>query len=63
MFFKPNLVKTAADELYDAERKLLEAQTGLEYAKSQVDYQTARVARLREYLAEKRAAGPSTDDA
>jgi hypothetical protein len=35
------------DELAEAERKLLEAETGLNWAESQVAYQRARIARLK----------------
>lgn len=52
MLFRPKLLKIAQDELYEAERKLLEAQTGLEWAQSQVTYRTGQAARLRAYVAE-----------
>lgn len=53
MLFRPKLLKIAQDELYEAERKLLEAQTGLEWARPQVAYRTAQVERLRAYVAAK----------
>lgn len=53
MLFRTKLIKIAEDELYEAERKLLEAQTGLEWATSQVAYRTAQVERLRAYVAAK----------
>lgn len=49
----PTLKEVVEKELYDARRKLLEAQTGLEYAQFQVQYHQARIKRLeglhREY--------------
>jgi hypothetical protein len=37
------------DELYEAEVALLEAQSGVEWAKANVEYQSNRVARLKKY--------------
>jgi hypothetical protein len=67
MTFLRNLLKpfhritpeaAAAEELAMAELALLRSQSATEYAKSDVDYQLARIKRLRAYLAEaaKRAA-------
>lgn len=39
-----------AAELAEAEMALLKAETGVEYAQSLVDYNTARVKRLKAYL-------------
>ena len=45
---------TASDaivaELAEAEMALLKAETGVEYAQSLVDYNTARIKRLKAYL-------------
>ena len=43
-----------SDELYEAEKALLDAQTGLEWAQSQVEYNTNRVARLKKQIAANR---------
>lgn len=48
----PSAEELAARELAQARRALLEAQTGEEYARSQVIYNQARIARLRAYLAD-----------
>ena len=44
---------TASDELYEAEKSLLLAQTKLEFAKATVDAETARVVRLRAFVQSK----------
>lgn len=46
-FSKPSVLDTAKAELYEAQQKLMEAQTGLEYAAAMVEYNTNRVARLK----------------
>lgn len=46
----PSPEELAARELNDARKALLMAQTGEEYAKSQVEYNRARIARLERYL-------------
>ena len=51
-FSKPTPYQLAADELAEAQRKLLEAQTGLEYAKAMVEYNTNRVARLQKFVSD-----------
>ena len=38
-----------SDELYEAEVALLQAQSGVEWAKANVEYQTNRVLRLTKY--------------
>ena len=48
----PSAEELAARELAQARRALLEAQTGEEYARSQVIYNQQRIARLRAYLAD-----------
>lgn len=47
LFAKPPIDEILFNELDEAERELLEAQTGLEYAHSIVQYNKARIARLR----------------
>jgi len=49
-FNKPMLSDLVSQELYEAERKLLEAFTNVEWAQSNLEYQTNRVARLKQYL-------------
>jgi hypothetical protein len=51
-FRKPAAHTLALEELQEAERQLLQAQTAMEYAKNMVDYNRARVTRLRKYLSE-----------
>ena len=46
-FTRRSIEDTANDELYEAEKSLLLAQTKLEFAKATVDAEIARVARLR----------------
>lgn len=46
-FRKPTAQQLMVEELADAQRSLLQAQSGLEWATSQVAYNKARVARLR----------------
>ena len=48
----PSPEELASRELAQARRALLEAQTGEEYARSQVIYNQQRIARLRAYLAD-----------
>ena len=55
-FGRISVRKTAEDELYQAEKSLLIAHTKLEFAKATVDAETARVARLRQFLANKEGA-------
>lgn len=47
---QPAATDVAYRELMQAERNLLNAQSGVEYAQAIVEYETKRVARLREYL-------------
>ena len=47
------LDQLVSDELYEAEVALLQAQSGVEWAKANVEYQTNRVARLTKYKATK----------
>lgn len=49
-FTRRSVEDTANDELYEAEKSLLAAQTNLEFAKATVDAGTARVARLRAFV-------------
>ena len=46
----PSPEELAARELNEARKALLAAQTGEEYARSQVEYNRARIARLEAYL-------------
>ena len=48
----PSPEELASRELAQARRALLEAQTGEEFARSQVIYNQQRIARLRAYLAD-----------
>lgn len=50
MLSGPAPEELAARELNDARKSLLMAQTGEEYARSQVEYNRARIARLEAYL-------------
>ena len=49
---KPSAATLAQRELEDAQRALLEAQSGREYAHAMCQYHEARVQRLRVYLQE-----------
>jgi hypothetical protein len=48
LFTKPSPRELAIRELVEAEHSLLIAQTGLEWAKMSVAYNTARITRLKE---------------
>lgn len=50
MISGPAPEELAARELTEARKALLMAQTAEEYARSQVDYNRARIARLEAYL-------------
>lgn len=52
MIAGPSPEELAVRELDSARRALLAAQTGEEYARSQVIYNQQRIARLRAYLAD-----------
>jgi len=54
MFFPPlpTALEQATKELAAAERKLLEAQTDLEYSAASVQFRKAQIARLRAYINE-----------
>ena len=52
-FTRHSIEDTANDELYEAEKSLLVAQTKLEFAKATVDAETARVVRLRAFVQSK----------
>ena len=52
-FTRRSIEDTASDELYEAEKSLLIAQTKLEFAKATMDAETARVARLRAFVQSK----------
>lgn len=48
----PSAAELASRELADAERKLLDAQSGREFADAMVRYHTDRINRLRRFLRE-----------
>lgn len=50
LFRVPSAHTLAQRELEEAQRKLLEARSGVEYAQSMVSYHTARVDRLQRYV-------------
>ena len=50
LFAGPTLLQVATRELADAEHKLLEAHTGIEWAQASVNYNQARITRLRAYI-------------
>ena len=50
LFHKPSPLEVAAEELREAQLKLLEANTGLDYAMSMVQYNRSRVMRLTAYI-------------
>ncbi len=50
LFRKPSPAELATTELEEARRKLLEAQTGFDYATAMVEYERTRVERLEAYL-------------
>jgi len=50
VYTTPSAELIARKELEDAKRKLLEAQTGKEYAESMCKYHEARIKRLTAYL-------------
>ena len=53
LFRQPSVKELAATELAEAERHLLIAQAGHEWAKANIDYNQARCDRLRAYLTER----------
>ena len=50
-FRKPTPLEIATVELVEAELAKLEAETGREFADSQVQYTAARIARLKKFIA------------
>ena len=50
LFRTPEALSLAATELEDAKRKLLDAQTSLEYAQAMVKFREAQINRLSKYL-------------
>lgn len=52
VFAKPTPLELATEELVQAERAKLEAETGREYAEALVKYNAARITRLRKYINE-----------
>ena len=61
-FTRRSIEDTASDELYEAEKSLLIAQTKLEFAKATVDAETARVARLRAFVQSKGEVNAGVED-
>ena len=61
-FTRRSIEDTASDELYEAEKSLLAAQTKLEFAKATVDAEIARVARLRAFVQAKREVNAKVAD-
>ena len=49
-FARPTPLELAMEELVSAERAKLEAETGAEYAKALVEYNTARITRLQKFI-------------
>jgi hypothetical protein len=47
---RPTATSVAEEELYVSQLKLLEAQTALEWARSNVEYQQSRITRLRQFI-------------
>lgn len=52
IFRTPSALEIAARELAQAERHLLEAESGREYATAMVEYNKERIYRLRKYIKE-----------
>jgi len=52
LFGKLSLLEIAAEELAEAERKKMEAQTGVEYSTAIVAYRTAQIKRLKAHITE-----------
>lgn len=50
IFRTPSALEIAARELAQAERQLLEAESGREYATAMVEYNKERIYRLRKYI-------------
>ena len=50
LFTQPSTREIAAKELAEAERKALDAHTGIEWAQASLTYNQTRIKRLREYL-------------
>jgi len=50
IFARRDPIQEAKDELREAELALLESQSAMEYAASDVAYHTTRIARLKKYL-------------
>ena len=52
LFGRLSLLEIAAEELAEAERKKMEAQTGVEYSSAIVTYRTAQIKRLKAQINE-----------
>ncbi len=55
VFHPPNALSKAKDELEDARRAILVAQTHAEYYTHQVNFETGRIKRLEAYVSKKGA--------
>ncbi len=55
LFSRPTATKLAEEELRNAEKSLLEAQSAMEYASAIVSYNQNRVARLRDFIKDSNA--------
>lgn len=54
IYSKPSINGIVTEELEDAKRNLLLAETAAEYATSQVSYRLAQIARLERYVGEQK---------
>ena len=52
LFARPSAEVMAREELEDAHRQFLRAQSGLDYARRMVEYQSDRITRLSRYVRE-----------
>lgn len=50
LFEKPTLISIAKEELYAAERELMQLKTAREYALGLIDYREKQIARLKSYI-------------
>lgn len=58
LFAQPTALELAHKELSEAERLLLVAQAGQEWAHANVEYNKARIQRLRAYIIERASCDP-----
>jgi len=50
LFEKPSLASIAREELYSAERELMQLKTAREYSLGLIDFREKQIARLKSYL-------------